>query len=369
MDVQANLSTSNAQTSPAAAVDPAQLLARLHSRALVQFDGQASLASAAVGVLVQQGHAAAIGHVMRRDEAATPAWHPTEAADLFSAVPGGERDWGRWMRRMQRDVARQGVAGALQTWLPTLMDGVVGAGFAGLLRTAQAVRWAQRVPGGAGADEVARGLALWAVTHQSLPGEVAADALHPSTLESMDVLETLAFVPADLRTTGTWQDHLSQLHTHAPWETSVARMWFEPRSLQSACTVLADFAAEQVLLNFATADAYARVLAAVSALRTLAEVVDERLLMHHLPDFFKAVAAVHAVCGRETALAESALVRRDAEETPRQAEQWQERAATLADPAVVLVVDAAQREARVGGHPVLLEAAALMVRRSERLQK
>jgi hypothetical protein len=146
---------------------------------------------------------------MGRIDAAGP-WLERYRADLLPRSPAApalaDSEWrdalghpareAAWFARFAADIAAVGWADALARWTERLAPGFAAAAAHGVIRTAHAARGLSRAETAARRTELAAGLALWASSWQTLPGDPVA---RTGSLGAREALQAVPLVPSPER--------------------------------------------------------------------------------------------------------------------------------------------------------------------------
>lgn len=212
---------------------------------------------------------------------APPASRPIDGGDPVSwrAALGDPARVSDWAETFGGALREQPWPAVLQAWVPRLLPGYAGALTHGIIRTAHAVRAlpAEGGPSDVLLDELARGLAYWAATFTTLPGE-------PGLQGQLSLGEALARLP---RPTTPW----------TPIEAGTFSRIGELDTFPDAVEALGPPTSVDEALSDLTA-ASCRVLLAnpgivpLGPIHAVTPVAAARTLLPHLPDM--AVATVYA---------------------------------------------------------------------------
>ncbi len=176
-----------------------------------------------VDAMVALGRADAVGPWLARYAAQLgPGPEPNAEidADAWTASLGDEGRFADWRALFDREVATRPWEAVLDTWAPRLAPGLIGAALHGILRTAHATRSLGRRDTPVRRRELAQGLAYWAATYSSLPGDAAAA---PADLSPDAALRAVPFLPLAVRRPhGSIVDALAPLADFTPFHGTVA---------------------------------------------------------------------------------------------------------------------------------------------------
>ncbi|MFV8755293.1 hypothetical protein ACNOYE_32485 [Nannocystaceae bacterium ST9] len=120
----------------------------------------------------------ALHHLGRADAIAAwldgylPQLEPCEPARGRAPKLAAIADWAEWQRLFADELAVSEWRFVVARWLPLLGPGLFAGATHGLLRTAHAIRMLRTRDTPLRRAELASGLAYWAASHQTLPGEV-----------------------------------------------------------------------------------------------------------------------------------------------------------------------------------------------------
>jgi hypothetical protein len=176
----------------------------------------------AVDAMVALGRSDAVGPWLAR-YAAQLGPGPEPGADIdvdaWTASLGDEGRFADWRALFDRELATRPWETVLDTWASRLAPGLIGAALHGILRTAHATRSLGRRNTPVRRRELAQGLAYWAATYYSLPGDAAAAtaALPPDA-----ALRAVPFLPSAVRRPhGSIVDALAPLADFLPFHGAV----------------------------------------------------------------------------------------------------------------------------------------------------
>ncbi len=144
---------------------------------------------------------------------------PIDATSWQAALAHEERfaDWYELIAGELRDSAWQAV---LERWVPRLGPGISAAATHGVIRVGHAVRALDNEVTPTRIDELARGIAYWAATYQSLPTELTAQ----KASEPRQAIKSVALVPAERRRfAGTITSALTALDEDPEFRTVIGR--------------------------------------------------------------------------------------------------------------------------------------------------
>jgi hypothetical protein len=253
---------------------------------------------------------------------------------------------------MEAELGRAGPEALLRSTLPTLLPGLVGGAFHGLLRTAHAYRAWTRHASTARATELAHGLGYWGARYQPLPGTPGAAAV-----PGRGALETLERVPViadDARHAGLIFERFAVLERDTAFADTVAEYDPQAQSPDDALDVLVGSAARLFVSTKSRGASfvYLHGVTGSSALRLLLPVLSEpqqRVAVSHLVQALAAVHATHVQPDSSLSVPAAASVTDPA--------RLAGAAASSNDDHTIKLVEAALREHARSGAPELLAAA------------
>lgn len=139
----------------------------------------------------------ALHHLGRADAIATwldhylPRLEPVESPSGRAPQLAALADWADWKLLFVRELDEQPWRDVVARWIPHLGPGLFAGATHGLLRTAHAIRMLRTRDTPLRRGELASGLAYWAASHQTLPGEVRPRG----TRRAADLLAALPVIP------------------------------------------------------------------------------------------------------------------------------------------------------------------------------
>lgn len=173
-------------------------------------------------------------------------------------------DYGAWLDRFSRRLAEGQWREVVVEWVTQLLPGMVGAATHGMLRTAHAVRALLARDTPTRRRELAQGLAYWAASYQTLPGEA-----HPRGSESPgQILADLPYFPRGPGSLIT--ETIRGLDRRPSFAATVARL--DPAALELP-TLLSAFARRAVLGAEVAPIVYVHLLTATVAFEGLARLL------------------------------------------------------------------------------------------------
>lgn len=309
-------------------------------------------------MVAMQGDDAVAGwvdaYVGNLDVAPTPgnAVNPENWSDWLGCV-GALGDWTSFFLRQTREADWRSM---LTTWWPRLLPGLVASATHGLIRTAHAVRTlavAGDRPDPLLTDELARGLGLWAARFRTLPGPASV----VSGSDAAAALAAMPRLPAAVPSRGPGVDgRVAALDALPGFPAGLAR-WSVPAVTDLALTELIG-AAARVLA--------ARPDAPIPLCHTVTAPAAIRLVLPHLePETghasvraaWQVVGGVVAAYGDPPHPDEATAIDLSDDEVTRLLDRLPSAALDHRDEHVIKLTEAAVREFRVAGDPMLLVAA------------
>ena len=127
---------------------------------------------------------------------AYPESHDIIDRERYLEAMGDIRRFADWTLFFEKELGTQPWGSVLNTWVPRLMQGMIGAAFHGIIRTGHAVRNLVNEETGQRLRELAEGLAYWASRYQTLPGIITEKQ---ATLKPTEALPLVERLPSDKR--------------------------------------------------------------------------------------------------------------------------------------------------------------------------
>ncbi len=115
---------------------------------------------------------------------------PVSRGYWFEAL-GAIGRYADWVACFEEELHGEHWCAVLNTWVPRLLPGMVGAAWHGAIRTGHAVRSLNREESPGKLRELARGLAYWAARYQSLPGFPVPEVDVRNPLAAIDEVPSL----------------------------------------------------------------------------------------------------------------------------------------------------------------------------------
>lgn len=278
------------------------------------------------------------------------------ARDRWREALGDMRRAGDWRLFFQRELEEDSWSAVLKKWSVLLAPGLAGAAAHGFIRTAHATRSMSDGETRLRKDELAEGLAYWAGSYLSLPGE--PNGMRHRVRASRAISE-VALLPSELQPPpGAITDGLMALERFAPFAGVIDSIDLSGDVSASISDLTGTFA--RVYLSSACQTS--RIIPLVHAVTATSAC---RLITPHLSPEESAVllrfawqtaAAIYSVFGREAELAEL-------EGGVREIEDLTARAVDNGDEHAIKFTEACLREFAVNPDPIYLGAAADVIRR------
>ncbi|MEN6487412.1 MAG: questin oxidase family protein [Smithella sp.] len=160
------------------------------------FSNHAPMAAEALLVLGREDAIISWVEKYRKRLPAYPASREIIDQERFQEALGDIRRFADWTLFFEKELSTEPWGSVLNTWVPRLMQGMVGAAFHGIIRTGHAVRNLANEETEQRLRELAAGLAYWASRYQTLPGIVTGKQGGLKPTEALPLVECL---PADKR--------------------------------------------------------------------------------------------------------------------------------------------------------------------------
>lgn len=259
--------------------------------------------------------------------------------------------WGDWREFFTKELAEKSWQDVVKLWTPRLAPGLSGAATHGIIRTAHAVRGLSRKQTPQRMGELARGLAYWASSYETLPvqatsktamiGFAAALQEVPLYREAFGKAPSGRNIVEVLRTASTMQGFAEVIH-----------LVKYPANVSEALSALTATFTRVYLRYGKGSDAipFIHAITGPYALRRLAPVLDQATLQQALPYAWQTAAAIFTayVPKRES----------DRKETSKlTSQELAERAVKSGDEHAIKFTDVMLNEYAIAPDPVYLAAA------------
>jgi len=330
-----------------------EALERFQARSFEYAGGLSNHGPMAAEALLQLGHPALIGGFVDLYEPRLP---PAESgtplcSDERAAAVGHADRLGDWRATFERELEADTWQAVLRRELPALVEGLFAAGTHGLLRLAHAVRGIEAKETTPRRLELAFGLAYWAGSYQRLPG---LPGRHP--LADRGPAEVLARSTGLLtQVTGfLLDDRVRALDGEPRFAAEVEAL--DPSGLEFE-KFLGELCREAARLYLAKPQARIAALHALtapSALRLIADHLDEATRKRAACFALQAAAALHAITASEGPV----TIVPEVEALAESEDEIRYRAASSMQEHAIKFCEAALREHSIAPDPVFRLAAA-----------
>lgn len=269
---------------------------------------------------------------------------------------GEHRLVGDWSVFLRAELQASDWPVVLATWWPRLLPGLAASATHGVIRTAHAVR--SLAAAGPDPDpllraELADGLAFWAARYQTLPGApgMAGDA------DAVRAIARLPRVPADLASPGPGIiGRLELLSTLRSFPAALDG-WGPPLEPHAALSELISAAGRVLAAREDVPIAYCHTVTGPAAVRLVLAHLPERLWWPSVTASWQVVGGIVAAFADPRRPAESEATDPAEPLSDPALDRLRDRAVEHGDEHVIKLTEAAVREYRIGGDPVLIEAA------------
>lgn len=277
-----------------AELDDALDILRDHDREMFATHGP--MAAEALDALGYAHLAASWAHeyLEREGLVAIPEDAPLDDAALAAAI-GDDAQRGRWIARMDAELAAEAWPEVVRRWLPKLTPGASGDAAHGLIRLSHATRSLRRKETPARIHELAEALGYWASCYRELPGRPGAGV---AALGS-DAIARVPTVPvADQVWEGSIDDRLDDLAGLEGFGEVISEIQ-PPDDLEAFATDLARTSAHLYLANAGRGRVidFIHAVDGVYAVRELIPFTDEATARDLAFYGWQVVAALHASAG------------------------------------------------------------------------